>query len=48
MIFENAGHIPPRIDVIREVNDWLDRYLGPAARGTVTTDTVIRFLAISL
>jgi eukaryotic-like serine/threonine-protein kinase len=31
VIFENAGHVPPRIDVIREVLDWLDRYLGPVA-----------------
>jgi len=29
VIFENAGHVPPRIDVIREVIGWLDRYLGP-------------------
>ena len=32
VIFENAGHVPPRIEVIREVLDWLDRYLGPVAR----------------
>jgi eukaryotic-like serine/threonine-protein kinase len=31
-IIENAGHVPPRIDVIREVLDWLDRYFGPIAR----------------
>jgi dienelactone hydrolase len=30
--FENAGHVPPRIDLIREVLDWLDRYLGPVQR----------------
>jgi pimeloyl-ACP methyl ester carboxylesterase len=29
---ENAGHVPPRVDVIREVLAWLDRYLGPAPR----------------
>jgi hypothetical protein len=29
VVFENAGHVPPRIEVIREVLDWLDRYLGP-------------------
>jgi dienelactone hydrolase len=32
VIFEEAGHVPPRIDVIREVLDWLDRYLGPVQR----------------
>jgi eukaryotic-like serine/threonine-protein kinase len=31
-IIENAGHVPPRIEVVREVLDWLDRYLGPIAR----------------
>lgn len=31
-IIQNAGHIPPRLDVIREVLDWLDRYFGPARR----------------
>ncbi len=30
--FENAGHVPPRIELIREVLDWLDRYLGPVER----------------
>jgi len=29
VLFENAGHVPPRLDVVREVLDWLDRYLGP-------------------
>jgi pimeloyl-ACP methyl ester carboxylesterase len=24
-----GGHIPPRIEVIRETLDWLDKYLGP-------------------
>jgi len=28
VIFENAGHVPPRISVIREVLQWLDLYLG--------------------
>jgi pimeloyl-ACP methyl ester carboxylesterase/predicted Ser/Thr protein kinase len=32
VIFENAGHVPPRIDLIREVLSWLDRYLGPVQR----------------
>lgn len=32
VVFEGAGHVPPRIDVIREALDWLDRYLGPVAR----------------
>jgi eukaryotic-like serine/threonine-protein kinase len=27
VVFENAGHVPPRVDVIREVLGWLDRYL---------------------
>ena len=26
-----GGHIPPRLEVIRETLDWLDRYLGPVA-----------------
>ena len=25
----DAGHIPPRLPVIRETLDWLDRHLGP-------------------
>jgi predicted Ser/Thr protein kinase/pimeloyl-ACP methyl ester carboxylesterase len=29
VVFEKAGHVPPRIEVIRETLDWLDRYLGP-------------------
>jgi eukaryotic-like serine/threonine-protein kinase len=32
VIFEDAGHVPPRIQLIREVLDWLDRYLGPVQR----------------
>ena len=32
VVFEGAGHVPPRIEVIRETLDWLDRYLGPVAR----------------
>jgi len=32
VIFEGAGHVPPRIGVIREILDWLDRYLGPVRR----------------
>ena len=32
MIFEGAGHVPPRIELIREILDWLDRYLGPVRR----------------
>lgn len=27
----NAGHVPTKIEVIREVLDWLHRYLGPVA-----------------
>jgi pimeloyl-ACP methyl ester carboxylesterase/predicted Ser/Thr protein kinase len=29
VLFDNAGHVPPRLDVMREILDWLDRYLGP-------------------
>ncbi len=25
----DSGHVPPPIDVIKEILDWLDRYLGP-------------------
>ena len=25
----DSGHIPPRLDTIRETLDWLDKYLGP-------------------
>jgi eukaryotic-like serine/threonine-protein kinase len=32
VVFEGAGHVPPRIELIREVLDWLDRYLGPVGR----------------
>lgn len=32
VIFEGAGHVPPRIELIREILDWLDRYLGPVGR----------------
>jgi dienelactone hydrolase len=32
VIFEGAGHVPPRIEVIRETLDWLDRYLGPVGK----------------
>ena len=32
VIFEGAGHVPPRIEVIREILDWLDRYLGPVGK----------------
>lgn len=34
VIFEDAGHVPPRLGVIREVLDWMDRYLGPVRRDT--------------
>ena len=27
----NGGHIPTKIEIIREILDWLDRYLGPVA-----------------
>jgi predicted esterase len=29
VVFEGAGHVPPRLEVIREILDWLDRYIGP-------------------
>jgi predicted esterase len=29
-----SGHIVPRIDMIRETLDWLDRYLGPVEPGS--------------
>ena len=32
VVFEGAGHVPPRIEVIREILDWLDRYLGPVGK----------------
>ena len=32
VVFEGAGHVPPRLELIREVLDWLDRYLGPVVR----------------
>lgn len=33
LIFENARHVPPRLEAIREILDWLDRYLGPVEYG---------------
>jgi pimeloyl-ACP methyl ester carboxylesterase len=24
-----GGHVPPRLEIIKGVLDWLDRYLGP-------------------
>ena len=32
VVFEGAGHVPPRLEVIREILNWLDRYLGPVSR----------------
>jgi predicted esterase len=32
VIYEGAGHVPPRIELVREILDWLDRYLGPVGR----------------
>ena len=32
VVFEGAGHVPPRIELIRETLGWLDRYLGPVGR----------------
>jgi hypothetical protein len=29
LVVIEAGHIPPRLPVIRETLDWLDQYLGP-------------------
>lgn len=31
VLFEEAGHVPPRVDVIREALNWFDRYLGPVS-----------------
>jgi hypothetical protein len=28
----DGGHIPPLQDIMREVLDWLDRYLGPVEK----------------
>jgi hypothetical protein len=25
----DSGHVPPRLETIKESLDWLDRYLGP-------------------
>jgi dienelactone hydrolase len=33
VVFDGAGHVPPRLEVVREVLDWLDRYLGPVGAG---------------
>ncbi|HVR28153.1 MAG TPA: protein kinase [Thermoanaerobaculia bacterium] len=33
VVFEGAGHVPPRIELIREILDWLDRFLGPVEVG---------------
>jgi hypothetical protein len=27
----SGGHVPTKIEIIKEVLDWLDRYLGPVA-----------------
>ena len=32
----DSGHIPPRLDTIRETLDWLDKYLGPVNRSVAT------------
>ncbi|MGI8785865.1 MAG: protein kinase domain-containing protein [Acidobacteriota bacterium] len=32
VVFQGAGHVPPRIELIRVILDWLDRYLGPVRR----------------
>ncbi len=32
VVLKGAGHVPPRIEVIREILHWLDRYLGPVGR----------------
>jgi hypothetical protein len=29
LVIIDAGHIPPRLPVIKETLDWLDRSLGP-------------------
>jgi predicted esterase len=33
VVFEGAGHVPPRLGVIREILGWLDRHLGPVGQG---------------
>jgi len=33
VVFE-AGHAPPRVELIKELLDWLDRYLGPVKRSS--------------
>ena len=43
VVFEGGGQPPPRIEVIREILDWLDRYHGPVGRRcsvTAVTDLV--------
>jgi dienelactone hydrolase len=32
VIFKGAGHVPPRLELIREVLDWLNEKLGPVRR----------------
>jgi pimeloyl-ACP methyl ester carboxylesterase len=27
----DAGHVPPRMSIIKEILDWLDEYLGPVS-----------------
>jgi dienelactone hydrolase len=34
LVLIDAGHIPPRLPVIRETLDWLDLQLGPVRRGS--------------
>jgi dipeptidyl aminopeptidase/acylaminoacyl peptidase len=29
LVLVNGGHVPPRMDVVKDVLAWLDRYLGP-------------------
>jgi len=31
VLFE-SGHIPPHNDLVKEVLEWLDQYLGPVKR----------------
>jgi dipeptidyl aminopeptidase/acylaminoacyl peptidase len=34
VLSEHAGHVPPRLDVIRESLSWLEKYLGPVEHRT--------------
>ena len=40
MVFEGAGHVPPRIELIRETLGWLDRYLVDGVLNAVSAWTL--------